>query len=214
MSDAMCASAPEEFQLRKHDMAFRDTCRLTFCCADSRESGPGYLCGDHFLDYVQHEEPSSNKWAAMMEEQDEITDAGRCYGCNPPDESPSIPVPSQKFATPPAATGKKADAGKAPIWQGFTQYFPRAIRAVANVSKYGAEKYELDYGDVNWKRVRDCEARYRDGLDRHITYELLDGAYDPESSLLHAAHAAWNAMAVLEKLLETGTPEQKDVSGT
>jgi hypothetical protein len=97
--------------------------------------------------------------------------------------------------------GKKYDAGKPPAWQGVRQYFPRALLAVADVSRYGANKYNLAYNDKNWARVADGFARYSDGLDRHLTGEFIDGPIDPESGCYHAAMAAWNALARLELLL-------------
>jgi hypothetical protein len=98
--------------------------------------------------------------------------------------------------------GVKLDAGKAPFVQGCLHYFPKALEAVAFVSRYGKEKYKVEYNDVNWKRVPDGLARYTDALGRHISYEAVEGFYDQESHLLHAAHAAWNALARLELLLK------------
>lgn len=108
-----------------------------------------------------------------------------------------------------ANPGKKYDGGKAPVFQGFRQYFPRAIAYVAMISKYGAEKYNLDYSDVNWSRVEGGFERYSDGLERHQNGEFIDGPTDPESGKLHAGHIAWNAMARLEILLRKLEEEQK-----
>jgi hypothetical protein len=105
------------------------------------------------------------------------------------------------------ATGRKYDGGKAPIHQGVFQYFPRALLSVAEISKYGAEKYQLDYQDINWARVEGGRGRYGDARGRHILGEFIDGPIDPESGKLHAAMAAWNALAYLELILkeENGT---------
>lgn len=100
--------------------------------------------------------------------------------------------------------GKKFDAGKAPLTQGCLHYFPRALLAVATVSGYGAKKYAVPYSDKNWMRLADAFNRYGDGDSRHLIFEAIDGLYDPESKLLHAAHHAWNALARLELLLNTG----------
>lgn len=97
--------------------------------------------------------------------------------------------------------GKKYDNGKSPIFQGVFQYFPRAISAVGNVSRYGAEKYSLSYDDINWFRVESGFERYSDALARHILGEFIDGPIDPESKQYHAALAAWNALARLELIL-------------
>lgn len=100
-------------------------------------------------------------------------------------------------------TAKKYDDGKAPVFQGFLQYFPNAIKAVAFVSYYGKEKYEVPFSEKNFlgldpDRLRDADAR-------HVLDEV-DDAYDRETSLLHAAQHAWEAMAVLEVMLRAGTP--------
>lgn len=110
--------------------------------------------------------------------------------------------------------GKKFDAGKAPVERGFVDYFPKAILAVAAISAYGAKKYEVTYEDKNWERLDDARLRYKDGRGRHIVGEAADGPWDPESKRLHAAHAAWNAMAYLELTLREGVPlEQPEVAG-
>lgn len=99
------------------------------------------------------------------------------------------------------ADGKKYDNNKSPIQAGGFAYFPRALLEVARVSKYGAEKYSLSYADLNWQRVDNARERYGDARGRHILGEFIDGPIDPESGELHAAMAAWNALAYLELLL-------------
>ncbi len=100
--------------------------------------------------------------------------------------------------------GKKFDAGKSPVVQGCLHYFPAALLAVGKVSEYGANKYDVSYSDKNWGRLHDAFNRYTDGLGRHLLLEGQD-LWDDESNLLHAAHAAWNALARLELLLQDGT---------
>lgn len=112
-----------------------------------------------------------------------------------------VPNVSGSAVSPP----KKYDAGKAPVYNGFFLYFPRAIKAVANVSKFGAEKYNVPYSDQNWRGVE--SARFRDAEGRHMLDAITDGLYTEDSKLLHAAHKAWNAMQELEMLLSNGTPE-------
>lgn len=106
-------------------------------------------------------------------------------------------------------SGKKLDGDKAPIVQGCFNYFAKALKAVAMVSKYGAEKYDVDYEDQNWRRVENGLNRYLDADGRHLLDEAIDGLYDPESNLLHAAHHAWNALARLERLLENNPIKQE-----
>lgn len=101
------------------------------------------------------------------------------------------------------SAGKKHDTGKAPVAQGLFQYFPAALKAVALVSKYGAQKYDLTYAERNWAKVEDAKKRYSDALARHVVdSQTPSGQYDEESKLLHIAHAAWDALAVLELTLQ------------
>lgn len=97
----------------------------------------------------------------------------------------------------PRTPGAKLDAGKPPVLRGVLQYFPRALAAVAEVSEHGARKYTWK----GWEQVPDGINRYGDALGRHLIGEAIDGLRDPKSDLLHAAHAAWNALARLEMLL-------------
>ena len=94
--------------------------------------------------------------------------------------------------------GSKLDAGKSPVMQGVLQYFPRALLEVAKVSQAGAAKYTWK----GWETVSDGPARYGDALARHILLEDIEGIYDRDTGLLHAAQAAWNALARLELILK------------
>jgi hypothetical protein len=100
----------------------------------------------------------------------------------------------------PNEPGAKLDAGKAPVFRGLLDYFPRACNAIAEVSEVGAKKYTWK----GWETVPDGYNRYSDALVRHMlkgTYELLD----QDTNLTHAAHAAWNALARLELLMKDKT---------
>lgn len=102
----------------------------------------------------------------------------------------------------PHTPGAKLDAGKSPVVQGTLHYFPRALMAVAEVSRKGAEKYTWK----GWESVPNGVKRYSDAMGRHILYEDIDGPYDPDTDLLHAAQVAWNALARLELMLKAGIP--------
>lgn len=105
-----------------------------------------------------------------------------------------------------AAGGKKFDGGKSPVYQGFVQYFPRAIRAVADISAFGAKKYNVPFEDQNWARV--AVGQFEDAMARH-TLDHAKGEVDAQDSKLkHLAHRAWNAMATLELALRE---EEKNV---
>jgi len=97
--------------------------------------------------------------------------------------------------------GKKDDKGKSPIIRGFLNYFPRAVAACADLSLYGAEKYDLDMDERNFALVEDGVSRYTDALGRHQVGEASE-VIDPESGFHHAVPTAWNAMARLELILE------------
>lgn len=107
-------------------------------------------------------------------------------------------------ATPPNASNEavligavKYDAGKPPIFKGGLAYFPRAIAAISAVSSFGATKYAW----AGWRYVPNGLDRYSDALVRHLAAEGEGQVLDPDSGLLHAAHAAWNALARLELIL-------------
>lgn len=104
--------------------------------------------------------------------------------------------------------GKKNDKDLPPLVQGCLAYFPKALLAVADVSKFGATKYNVPYSDKNWEKVPDGYNRYTDALGRHLVKEHVEGIYDTESKLLHAAHAAWDSLARLELLLRTDVPQK------
>lgn len=102
--------------------------------------------------------------------------------------------------------GAKLDAGKPPVYRGVIAYFPRALRAVADISQKGAVKYSWK----GWQKVDDGINRYRDALGRHITDMGIDGPIDPSTGWRHSAQLAWNALAALE--LELMEEEKKDGS--
>lgn len=92
--------------------------------------------------------------------------------------------------------GAKLDAGK-PLVGLVLGGFARALTKVAEVGTFGAKKYT----PMGWVQVPDGEARYTDALYRHLLKEAEGEAFDPDSKLLHAAHAAWNALARLDLIL-------------
>lgn len=97
----------------------------------------------------------------------------------------------------PHQPGAKLDQNKAPIFRGLIDYFPRALTAIAQVSNFGANKYMWR----GWETVDNGIFRYSDAMIRHVAAECSGEIVDPESGLLHAAHAAWGALARLELML-------------
>lgn len=76
--------------------------------------------------------------------------------------------------------------------------FPNALDHVSRVGTYGANKYSPN----GWKSVDNAEERYENALFRHWLREKQGEDFDPDTGLLHAAHAAWNALAILELKLK------------
>lgn len=93
----------------------------------------------------------------------------------------------------PSDPGAKLDANKNQVGL-MLESFPHALEQVAKVSTYGANKYSR----LGWVHVPDGEQRYFDALGRHMLEYAKGQDADPESGLLHLAHAAWNVLAVLE----------------
>jgi hypothetical protein len=95
------------------------------------------------------------------------------------------------------APGAKLDAGKTRpglVLSGFS----KALMAVSEVGTYGANKYT----DFGWMFVVDGEKRYMDAMYRHLMAFHSGELHDKESHLMHLAHAAWNALAILELELQ------------
>lgn len=67
------------------------------------------------------------------------------------------------------------------------------IEKLVEVYHFGAQKYEPN----TWQELDDGENRYRGALFRHLVAHGKGELHDPESGLLHAAHLAWNAIAIL-----------------
>lgn len=88
--------------------------------------------------------------------------------------------------------GTKYDGGKNQLGLVLND-FANALWMVGEVGTYGAQKY----APHNWLGVH--PDRYTDAMYRHLFLEVIsEDGYDDESNLLHAAHAAWNALARLE----------------
>lgn len=93
--------------------------------------------------------------------------------------------------------GVKLDTGK-PMLGLVINGFAKALTEVGQVGTFGAIKYTKD----GWQHVPNGKERYTDAMYRHLLQEAIEGPYDEESELLHAAHAAWNALARLHFIVE------------
>lgn len=106
-------------------------------------------------------------------------------------------VDSVRYSPPSdVSRDKKYDEGKPMVGQ-MKRDFPRALLAVADVTRYGIEKYNQP---GSWKEVKDAFIRYEDALGRHDLMGNYED-YDGESGRRHLVHRAWNALATLELIL-------------
>lgn len=94
-----------------------------------------------------------------------------------------------------------------PIYSGFIKYFPKAIAAVAELSRKGNDQHNPGK-PLHWDRSKSGDEL--DAQMRHITdmAEQGEGATDTDE-VLHATKNAWRAMAGLEKLLEKQQAEAR-----
>ena len=83
-----------------------------------------------------------------------------------------------------------------PIGTGVIDYFPRAIAAVAQLSKAGNDKHNPGQ-PLHWSKEKSTD--HPDCIIRHF---IDRGKIDPDSGLLHDVGLAWRALANLEMVLE------------
>lgn len=103
----------------------------------------------------------------------------------------------------PHTPGAKLDAGKNRLGL-VLGGFALALEQVGRVGTYGAIKYTAD----GWVSVPGGVDRYTDAMYRHLLREATGEAADFDTGLLHAAHAAWNALARLDLMIRAGRAAQ------
>lgn len=97
-------------------------------------------------------------------------------------------------------TGRSAHSPGAKLDQGKVRPglvlggFARALWAVSEVGSFGAVKYT----ENGWVEVPNGQARYDDAGMRHWLKDKMGERVDNDSKLIHLAHDAWNALAVLD----------------
>lgn len=72
------------------------------------------------------------------------------------------------------------------------------IEKLVEVFHFGAKKYSPG----SWMHLENGDRRYHAALLRHLTAHEKGELYDKESGLLHLAHCAWNALAILHFAIE------------
>ena len=99
--------------------------------------------------------------------------------------------------------GAKVDAGKNRL--SLVMFgFANALQEVGMVGTFGANKYT----DNGWLHVVDGQQRYTDAMLRHLFKEASGETIDQDSSMLHMAQTAWNALARLELYLRDNKVEK------
>ena len=86
-------------------------------------------------------------------------------------------------------SGLKYDGGKL-RWDLLPLHL---VEKVVEVYTFGAQKY----ADNSWQNLDNGYNRYKAALFRHLTAHEKGEAIDPESGLMHLAHVAWNAIALM-----------------
>lgn len=100
-----------------------------------------------------------------------------------------------------------AERKNVPVWSGFVVYFPDAIVAVAQLSKWSDRKHNpekpLDAAPT-WAKEKSTDEP--DAGMRHAIEPLLIGGdlYDQEDGFAHVIKKAWRAMAEAQRFLEAG----------
>lgn len=115
-----------------------------------------------------------------------------CYVGRAELKGPDVDLTTGAVITDPGA--RKYDHDKPDL--SLLLQFGEALKAVADVGTFGAKKYSRG----GWQKCPDGVNRYTAAMMRHVMSENLD-PNDPETGKLHAAHAAWNALARLELML-------------
>ena len=104
----------------------------------------------------------------------------------------------------PESEGLKYDSDK-PRTHLVLQDFADALLEIAKVGTQGATKY----GDSNWLQVENGFERYSSAMLRHYLAEK-ESSTDDDSGYLHAAHAAWNALARLQLIMNQHKEDNND----
>ncbi len=89
-----------------------------------------------------------------------------------------------------------------PITTGVLDYFPRALAAIARVSKAGNDQHNPGQ-PLHWAREKSTD--HADCIARHL---LERGTVDNDGQR-HSAKLAWRALALLETELERTAPAEK-----
>jgi hypothetical protein len=110
-----------------------------------------------------------------------------------PPSQPWVSIPTAK--TPPSNAAKRKAQ---PVATGVLAYFPKALRAIAEVSLKGNEQHNPGQ-PLHWDRSKSQD--HVDCLVRHLLDHLEGNALDSDG-MEHLRKVAWRALALLETYLE------------
>lgn len=99
------------------------------------------------------------------------------------------------------AGGMKYDGDK-PRMDLLLSGCPNALEQISSILTFGAQKYAAH----SWQTVPQGDERYLAALLRHLTAHGKGEINDPESGMSHLAHAACNALFILELEARKCTP--------
>lgn len=123
----------------------------------------------------------------VSQEEEEIIE--QALERRPPEKS--IPSMPGNVGLPTDAAARKG----LPVYSGFVKYFPRAMVAVAELSKIGNDQHNPGK-PLHWDR-----SKSGDELDAAMRHLLEAGTIDTDG-IRHSTKFAWRAMGNLEKELE------------
>lgn len=120
----------------------------------------------------------------------------------PPLSMYGVAKDADPFPTDPSPTAAmQAKRQKPRVWQGVLARFPRAIKEIARVSEFGTKKHEVPLTDMSYLDIEDAYNTFSDATIRHFLDEAIEGEVNwGDGGVLHAAQAAWDALARLEWL--------------
>ena len=91
-----------------------------------------------------------------------------------------------------------------PVFSGFIKYFPRAILAVARLSKVANDQHNPGE-PLHWAKEKSQDES--DALMRHLIDDIISDKVDSDG-IMHITKVAWRAMANLERELEKNENEK------
>lgn len=111
------------------------------------------------------------------------------------------------MSTKPSLPTDPQERKNAPMYRGLLKYFPRALAAVAELSRIGNEQHNPGQ-PMHWNRAKSTD--HGDCIVRH----QCDAGTIDSDGVRHSTKVAWRALAQLEvELEEAGKAEHSGPAG-